>query len=366
MALDTIEEAVAAVARGEFVVVVDDDDRENEGDLIAAAETITPAQVAFMIRHTSGILCAPMEPRRAERLHLPPMVANNRDPMRTAFTVSVDYREGLTTGISATERAGTLRALAADGAMPGDFVRPGHVFPLIGKPGGVLARSGHTEAATDLARLAGLKEVGVLAEIVNENGTVKRLPELVDFAREHGLKIVSIEDMIEYRVRHEPFVQRVKTVPLATLAGPAEAHVYRSAFEAVQHVAVVVGSVGDGRDVPCRIHREDLLEDLFGRPNAMQWLEASLQRFAALGRGVVVLLREADVAGGGRTAMVAGQEMHGSNQARIERWREIGLGAQILRDLGVRSIRLVATHQRDYVGLSGFGIEISATEIVPG
>ena len=208
MTLNKVSEAIAAIAAGELVVVVDDDDRENEGDLIMAASKATPEQIAFMIRHTSGIICAPMGQATADRLQLAPMVATNRDPMRTAFTVSVDYRVGLTTGISAEERTNTLRALANDNCIATDFLRPGHVFPLTSKTGGVLIRSGHTEAATDLCRLAGLPEVGVLAEIVNDDGTVKRLPELIAFAREHGLKIVSIADLIEHRIRTESFVQR--------------------------------------------------------------------------------------------------------------------------------------------------------------
>ena len=219
MTLDTISEAIAAIAAGELVVVVDDDDRENEGDLIMAAVKATPEQLAFMIRHTSGIVCAPMDQTTADRLQLSPMVATNRDPMRTAFTVSVDYKVGLTTGISAEERTNTLRALANDNCIATDFLRPGHVFPLVSKTGGVLIRSGHTEAATDLCRLAGLPQVGVLAEIVNDDGTVKRLPELVAFAREHGLKIVSIAELIEHRIRTESFVRRIETLPVDTPIG---------------------------------------------------------------------------------------------------------------------------------------------------
>ena len=211
MSLNKVSEAIAAIAAGELVVVVDDDDRENEGDLIMAASKATPEQIAFMIRHTSGIICAPIGQDRADRLNLEPMVATNRDPKRTAFTVSVDYRVGLTTGIAADERTNTLNALANDNCIGTDFLRPGHVFPLISKTGGVLIRSGHTEAATDLCRLAGVPEVGVLAEIVNDDGTVKRLPELIAFAREHGLKIVSIADLIEHRIRTESFVQRIES-----------------------------------------------------------------------------------------------------------------------------------------------------------
>ena len=199
--LDRIEDAIEAIAQGELVVVVDDTDRENEGDLILAAAKATPEKMAFMIRQTSGIICVPMTADRADRLNLPPMVANNLDPMRTAFTVSVDYKVGMTTGIAAEERANTARALSNDNCTGNDFLRPGHIFPLIARDGGVLTRSGHTEAGTDLAKLAGLAPAGVLAEVVNDDGTVKRLPELIPFAREHGLKIISIEDLISYRVR---------------------------------------------------------------------------------------------------------------------------------------------------------------------
>src|SRR5918998_5072381 len=239
MALNSVAEAIAAVADGELVVVVDDNDRENEGDLIMAACKATPEQIAFMIRHTSGIICAPLRQDRAEQLQLAPMVANNRDPMRTAFTVSVDYANGLTTGISADERTNTLRALANDNCVAQDFFRPGHVFPLISKTGGVLTRSGHTEAATDLARLAGLEPVGVLAEIVNDDGSVKRLPQLLDFAAEHGLRILSIEDLIEYRVRTEQFVERVGARDIAIGSMRAKVHIYRTPFDPMEHVVAV-------------------------------------------------------------------------------------------------------------------------------
>ena len=263
MNLNKVSEAIAAIAAGELVVVVDDDDRENEGDLIMAATKATPEKVAFMIRHTSGIICAPIGQDRADRLNLEPMVATNRDPKRTAFTVSVDYRVGLTTGIAADERTNTLNALANDNCIGTDFLRPGHVFPLISKTGGVLIRSGHTEAATDFARLAGVPEVGVLAEIVNDDGTVKRLPELMEFALEHGLTIVSIADLIEHRIRTESFVQRVESFAIATPIGEAITHIYTTPFDDTQHLAVVFGDVAGKAGVPCRIHHEQPLRDLF-------------------------------------------------------------------------------------------------------
>ena len=254
--LDTIDSAIEAIRAGRMIIVVDDDDRENEGDLIMAAATATPEQVAFMVRHTSGILCTPLTAADAARLRLQPMVSVNDAPLHTAFTVSVDYRYGLTTGISAEERAGTIRALANRNAGPEDFVRPGHIFPLVARDGGVLIRSGHTEAAVDLCRLAGVESVGVLAELVNDDGSVKRLTECVAFAREHRLQIVSIADLIEYRQRRDQLVRRVATFETTTPIGPAIATVYATPFESIQHVALVFGDLGEGEPVLARIHRE--------------------------------------------------------------------------------------------------------------
>jgi 3,4-dihydroxy 2-butanone 4-phosphate synthase/GTP cyclohydrolase II len=366
MSLNSVPEAIEAIARGELVVVVDDDDRENEGDLIMAAAKATPEKVAFMIRHTSGIVCAPLTPDRAERLNLEPMVATNRDPKRTAFTVSVDYRVGLTTGIAADERTNTLNALANDNCIGTDFLRPGHVFPLVSKTGGVLIRSGHTEAATDLARLAGVPEVGVLAEIVNDDGTVKRLPALIDFAREHGLEIVSIADLIEHRIRTESFVKRIESFDVATPAGAATAHIYTTPFDDTQHLAVVFGTVEGRQGVPCRIHHEQPLRDLFQGPRSQRWLDNALARFKESGSGVLIYVRDPKITSLGEPAAAAddGADRHQSSRTRRERWREIGLGAQILRDLRVSSIALIATQHRQYVGLAGFGIEIAETEIV--
>lgn len=367
--LDPIEEAIAAIARGELVVVVDDTDRENEGDLIMAASKATPEALAFMIRHTSGIICAPMTAERADELNLAPMVANNRDPMRTAFTVSVDYRVGLTTGISAEERANTVRALASDKAVGTDFLRPGHVFPLIAREGGVLTRSGHTEAGVDLAALAGLPPVGVLAEVVNDDGTVKRMAELVAFAREHRLKIVSIEDLIDYRASRETFVRRVDRFSQRIGGVDATVTIYETPFEQTQHLAITVGDIGGPKPAPCRIHREHLLSDLLrGAATSKGWLDNALARFGETGRGVFVLIRDpavlrvaADEIGEGP---VEDGEQHLSAKKRRARWREIGVGAQILRDLGARRISLLAGHERQFVGLAGFGIAIEKTEIL--
>jgi 3,4-dihydroxy 2-butanone 4-phosphate synthase / GTP cyclohydrolase II len=370
MELDRVEAAIAAIAAGELVVVVDDTDRENEGDLIMAASKATPEKMAFMIRHTSGIICAPMTAERADRLNLPPMVANNLDPLRTAFTVSVDYKIGMTTGISSEERANSVRALANTNATAGDFLRPGHIFPLIARAGGVLTRSGHTEAGVDLAELAGLEPVGVLAEVVNDDGTVKRLPQLLAFAREFSLKIISIEDLIAYRVRTERFVSRIQSREMTVAGQNATVHVYASPFDPMQHVVAVFGDIRSGRDVPCRIHREQPALDLFGRASgARSWVDGAVEAFRANGdRGVLMFLRNPvvdDLALPDATR-ADGQdgEKHGSALSRMQRWREVGVGAQILRDLGIASIAAVATRPRSYVGLAGFGIEIARTILI--
>ncbi|WP_181701725.1 3,4-dihydroxy-2-butanone-4-phosphate synthase [Chthonobacter albigriseus] len=370
MQLDKVEDAIAAIAAGELVVVVDDTDRENEGDLIMAAARATPEKMAFMIRHTSGIICVPILAARADQLNLPPMVANNLDPLRTAFTISVDYKIGMTTGISAEERTNTVRALANDNAAASDFLRPGHIFPLIARAGGVLTRSGHTEAGVDLAGLAGLDPVGVLAEVVNDDGTVKRLPELVPFAREHGLKIISIEDLIAYRVRTERFVEKAAATEMTVNGLKAKVFAYRTPFDPMQHVVAVFGNVRDGEDVPCRIHREQPVFDLFDRTESKRtWVDVAVDTFKREGgRGVLMFLRNPVVDDIGETSEARQDgkdgEKHGSALKRMHRWREVGVGAQILRDLGIRSIATLATQQRAYVGLAGFGIEISRTIIV--
>lgn len=364
MSLNSVEEAIAAIAAGELVVVVDDTDRENEGDLIMAASKATAEKVAFMIRHTSGIICVPVTGERAEQLHLPPMVANNRDPMRTAFTVTVDYKVGLTTGISAEERANTIQALSNDNCTAADFLRPGHIFPLIARDGGVLIRSGHTEAAIDLARLAGLEPAGVLAEVVNDDGTVKRLPELIEFAREHGLKIVSIEDLIAYRARTESFIKEVDRFETPVGGRTAMAYVYETPFDPLQHLAIVFGDVAEQNDVLVRIHRANPISDLVSRgPDSKSWLETTLKKVGTADRGVFVMIRDPAVVRPDGSVAGDGEEKHLSARQRKERWREVGVGAQILRDLRVRSIRLLTSQDRQYVGLQGFGIEITGRVI---
>jgi 3,4-dihydroxy 2-butanone 4-phosphate synthase / GTP cyclohydrolase II len=362
--LMSVAEAIDSFKRGEIVVVMDDDDRENEGDLFVAASLASPGQIAFIIRHTSGILCAPLPREEARRLRLDPMVADNDAPLGTAFTVSVDVRRGLTTGISAEERCNTVRALANSNSGPSDFVRPGHVFPLVARDGGVLMRSGHTEACVDLCRLAGLPPVGVLAELVNDDGTVKRGPEVKAFAGEHQLKVITVADLIAYRQRRERLVERVGEFELKTSAGRAHAIAYATRYDPIQHLALVFGDLGNGRDVPVRLHRESVLSDVFAPKRT---LDAVLDRLARERRGVLVYLREG-AAGVPATSLASQSEGdgHASAQARDQQWREIGLGAQILKDLGVASIRLLASRERHYVGLAGFGIDIAETLILEG
>lgn len=371
-----VAEAIRAFERGEIVVVTDDDDRENEGDLILAAVHATTEKMAFIIRNTSGIVCTPITREEARRLHLEPMVASNDAPLGTAFTVSIDYRHGTTTGISAEERTATVRALANPNVAAADFVRPGHIFPLVAKEGGVLIRSGHTEAAVDLCRLAGLPQVGVISELVNDDGTVKRGEQVAAFARQHGLKMVSVADLIAYRQRNERLVERVEETEIETPAGRARAITFRTPFDPMDQLAVVFGDIRDGRAVPVRLHLESVVADVFGPVNPIDKL---MKRFAEGGRGIIVYLREGSVgvARASRRARetlarsedptlasleVAETEHHASAASRAEEWREIGLGAQILKSLGVTSIRLISSKPRRYVGLEGFGIEIEGTE----
>lgn len=295
LALDPVEQAIRDIAAGRPVVVVDDEDRENEGDLVIAAEKATPEIVAFMMSECRGLICAPMESDELERLALPQMVDHNTESMKTAFTVSVDATaaHGVSTGISAADRATTLRLLADGVAGPGDFVRPGHVFPLRARSGGVLVRNGHTEAAVDLARLAGLRPAGAIVEIAGEDGVMLRLPQLVPFARKHGLTIISIEDLIAYRRSNEPTVRREAEVRLPTRFGAFTAYGYRSTVDGVEHVALVHGDLGDGDDVLVRVHSECLTGDIFAseRCDCGPQLHASMERITDEGRGVVVYLR---------------------------------------------------------------------------
>ena len=352
---------IEAFAQGEIVIVTDDHDRENEGDLFVAASLCTPEKMAFIIRHTSGIVCAPLTGEVAKRLHLDPMVATNEAPLGTAFTVSVDFRHGLSTGISAEERTSTVRGLANGNTGPHDFVKPGHVFPLIAKDGGVLMRSGHTEACVDLCRLAGLPQVGVLAELMNDDGAVMRGPEIAAFAARHGLKMMSVADLIAYRQAREKLIERVGEFSLHSEIGALRGYAFVTPFDQVHHMAFVYGRIGDGRGVLARLHRADVIGDVFG---GAATIRAALARFKREGRGVIVYLR--DGTAGVPTTAIPHEGDASSQGARIQHWREIGLGAQILRDLGISSIRLLTSTKRTYVGLAGFGIEIVSTEAVDG
>ncbi|GHE47840.1 3,4-dihydroxy-2-butanone 4-phosphate synthase [Camelimonas fluminis] len=356
-----VNEAIEAIARGEIIIVTDDDDRENEGDLICAASLCTTEKMAFIIRNTCGIVCAPTSREEAQRLRLDPMVAANDAPLGTAFTVTVDVRHGLTTGISAEQRANTVRALANGNMGPDDFVRPGHVFPLIARDGGVLMRSGHTEAAVDLCRLAGLPPVGVICELANDDGTVMKGEQIDAFAATHNLKRISVADLIAFRRSREKLVERVGTFPVHTRHGDLTGYAYETNLDTVQHFAFVMGPIGNGEAVPARLHRADVVADLFG-PSAV---DQALARFARDGRGVLIYLRDGSA---GVPLHRQDEDKHpvSAEESRVREWREIGLGAQILRDLGVSSIVNLSSTPRAFVGLAGFGIEIVRTEPVDG
>ncbi len=368
MSLSRIEDAVAAIGRGEMVVVLDDASRENEGDLIVAAEKVTAATLAFLIRHTSGVICAAMTPARLDQLQLPLMVADNLESHGTAFTVTVDYRHGTTTGISAADRAATLRALADSAAAPSDFVRPGHVFPLRAREGGVLERRGHTEAAVDLARLAGLSPCGVLCEIVNDDGSMARPADLVAFAQRHGLHLVTIADLVAYRRRTEPLVRLAAEARLPTRHGVFSARVYRDRH-GTEHVAMVMGDVRDRDDVLVRVHSECLTGDIFGslRCDCGGQLDAALAKVAAEGLGVVVYLRGHEGRGVGLTQKLHAYKLQEQGRDTVDANLDLGLpvdarsydvGAQILADLGVTTIRLMSNNPAKFVELEGYDLRI--------
>ncbi|MGG6896592.1 MULTISPECIES: 3,4-dihydroxy-2-butanone-4-phosphate synthase [Rhizobium] len=359
-----VVDAIRAFEAGEIVVVMDDNDRENEGDLIVAAVHCTPDKMAFIVRHTSGIVCTPMPREEAKRLNLNAMVAENDSAHTTAFTVSVDFKHGTTTGISADDRTLTVRNLANPNVGPTDFVRPGHIFPLVAREGGVLMRSGHTEAAVDLCKLAGLPPIGVISELVNDDGTVTRGQQVVEFAEQNGLKLVSVADLIAYRQRKETLIELGNSFDIETPFGKARAHTYSLPWDPMQHLAVVFGDIRDGIDIPVRLHPENVADDIFGKSSPVDFY---MQKIAEEGRGIIVYLREGSVGVGhfdnGRKSRQTGREAHAEAQTRENEWLEIGLGAQILKDLGVTSIKLLTSRERHYVGLEGFGIKIAKTEI---
>ncbi|HLT10035.1 MAG TPA: bifunctional 3,4-dihydroxy-2-butanone-4-phosphate synthase/GTP cyclohydrolase II [Micromonosporaceae bacterium] len=374
--MDTIEYAIAQIAAGRPVVVVDDEDRENEGDLIFAAQMATPELVAFMVRHTSGFICAPLTEAEADRLELPPMYYTNQDRRGTAYTVTVDAREGITTGISAAERAHTIRLLADESTQPSDLSRPGHVVPLRAREGGVLRRPGHTEAAVDLARLAGLRPAAALCELVNDDGTMMRLPQLTEFAATHGLVMISIADLIAYRRTHERQVEKVAETRLPTEFGVFRAVGYRSLTDGRDHIALVCGDLGDGENVLVRVHSECLTGDVFGslRCDCGPQLQAALRRVAEEGRGVVLYVRGHEGRGIGLMHKLQAYQLQDLGRDTIEANLELGLpadardygtGAQILADLGIKSMRLLTNNPAKRAGLEGYGLSVVGREPLP-
>ena len=376
---ERIERALRDLAEGKAVVVMDDEDRENEGDLIAAAELATPEMLAFVIRHTSGLVCVGMDAALVDRLELPPMVAENDDPRATAFTVSVDLKNVTSTGVSAADRAATIRALADPGTRPGDLSRPGHIFPLRARDGGVLRRAGHTESAVDLCRLAGLAPAGLLAEVTNADGTMARRPQLARFARQHGLVSITVADLVRYRLRTDTLVLRQASGRVPSPYGEFTAATYRSELDGSEHVALVMGDVSQPEDpapddnVLVRVHSECLTGDVFGsrRCDCGEQLQAAMERIGAVGRGAVVYLRGHEGRGIGLSHKLRAYTLQDAGMDTVEAnlaqglpvdSREYGVGAQILRDLGVRQVCVMTNNPAKYHGLAGHGVKIAARE----
>jgi 3,4-dihydroxy 2-butanone 4-phosphate synthase/GTP cyclohydrolase II len=373
--LDTVERAIDDIRAGRAVVVVDDEDRENEGDLIFAASKATPELVAFMIRYTSGVICVPMEGTALDRLAIPLMTPHNRERMRTAYTISVDARDGVTTGISAADRAHTIRVLVDSATEPFEVVQPGHVFPLRYRDGGVLVRPGHTEAAVDLARLAGLTPAGTVSELVNDDGTMKRAHDLRTFADEHGLALVSITDLIRYRRRHEQQVARVAETRLPLDSGAFRALGYRNLVDGSEHMALVLGDV-TGEDVLVRLHSECLTGDVFGsrRCDCGAQLRHAVDAVATEGRGVVVYLRGHEGRGIGLLHKLQAYTLQDVGRDTVDANLDLGLpadsrdygsGAQILHDLGVTSVRLLTNNPNKMTALEAYGVTVRARIPVP-
>jgi 3,4-dihydroxy 2-butanone 4-phosphate synthase/GTP cyclohydrolase II len=372
--LDSIDEAIEAFSRGEFLVVVDDEDRENEGDLIIAADAITEEKMAWLIRHTSGVICAPMTEQHADRLQLPLMVSENTEAHRTAFTVTIDLVAGNSTGISAADRARTVAALTDPDRSPREFSRPGHIFPLRARPGGVLKRAGHTEAAVDLCRLAGRVEVGAICEMTHDDGSMLRLADCREFADAHGLRLISIADLIRHRRRSEKLVEHFGAARVPTTYGDFMAHAYRSLLDGEEHVAYVMGDVEGGIPPLVRVHSECLTGDILAstRCDCGPQLQTALRQIAEEGRGVVVYLRGHEGRGIGIGHKLRAYALQDDGMDTIEAneaqglpvdSREYGVGANILADLGIRAMRLMTNNPAKLGGLEGYDLEI--TERVP-
>ena len=368
--LDSVEQAIADIAAGKAVVVVDDEDRENEGDIIFAASRATPELMAFTIRHSSGVICVPMPADMLDRLEIPLMTPHNKDKLRTAYTISVDARDGVSTGISAADRSHTARVLADSATEPWEITRPGHVFPLRYREGGVLVRRGHTEAAVDLARLAGLTPAGVLVEVVNDDGTMKRAPELRAFADEHGLSMISIEDLVRHRRRVENLVERVAETRLPTGHGDFTAYGYRITVDGSEHIALVHGDISGDEPVLTRVHSECLTGDVFGshRCDCGPQLDEALARVVAEGRGVVVYLRGHEGRGIGLVAKLQAYALQDGGRDTVDANLDLGLPAdarhygtatQILRDLKVSSVRLLTNNPEKVSHLEDFGVAVA-------
>jgi 3,4-dihydroxy 2-butanone 4-phosphate synthase/GTP cyclohydrolase II len=371
MPFAAIEDAVAAYARGEILVVVDDEDRENEGDLIMAAEFATPDKVAFFLHHTSGYLCAPITAERAQELDLPLMVANNTESHRTAFLITVDYRHGTSTGISANDRSATIMAMCDPGTRPGDLARPGHINPLMAREGGVLKRAGHTEATIDLCNMAGLYPAGLLCEIVDHEKTdMARVPELEKFAEKHGLLMISIADLIRYRRQNEKLVRRIAEARIPTQWGDFTCYAYESLLDGEQHVAMVKGTVAGEADVLVRVHSECLTGDVFGsyRCDCGVQLDSAMQLIADAGHGAVVYLRGHEGRGIGIGHKIRAYSLQEQGRDTVDAnlelglpadSREYGIGAQILVDLGITTMRVITNNPAKYGGLEGFGLQVT-------